>query len=167
MKRRIIIPALLAAAFFQTLLPDWKWFGGTEMPLVLMVLLYTALNAERGCALFAAVLAALLTESLSPMPFGSTWPFFIGFTLLLNAIRHDLFGDSVLPYPLFGAGAALLMNLYFMMVFGALGLRPAGTLRVFLQLIGGIVAAAVAAPAAYLLLAPVQRMLARRRRVRA
>lgn len=141
---------LLAGASVQTLLPPWAFIGSLEWPVLTGLLIYIVLRARRSQVIYAALLAGLLYDALSPAPLGIALPFFLLLGIGLYALREELFADQIVTYSVLGLLSVLLKTVYFAVVLSACGLRPLHLGTVAVRIAGGFILGALTAPLVYL-----------------
>jgi len=150
MSSLLITLLLLLGAAFQTLLPSLAFIGSLEWPVLTGLLIYISLRTDGARLIYASLMAGLLYDSFSPMPLGTSLPFFLLLGGGLHALRGELFADQVVTYFMLGLLAVLLKTIYFAVVFSASGLRPLQPGLLAVRLAGGFILGAVTVPLVYL-----------------
>jgi len=128
-----------------------------ELPLLLCLMIVITLEADRPHALYAALLAGLIHDSLSPAPLGVSIPFFVLIAIGLCIIREEIFVDQLITYAILGGITSLLKTFYFAIVFSLGKIRPVCITDIVIGLTGGLLAAALLAPGVFLVVSPFRR----------
>lgn len=158
---------LLTGASVQTLLPPWAFIGSLEWPVLTGLLIYISLRARRGQVVYAALLASLLYDALSPAPLGIALPFFVLLGVGLYTLREELFSDQIVTYSVLGLLSVLFKTIYFAVVLSVFGVRPLQVGAVAIRIAGGFILGALTAPLVYLSISALHHLLPKsRRRIR-
>jgi rod shape-determining protein MreD len=112
MSALVMLIALATCGVLQTHLPAFALLGQAKPPLLLSVVLYYALRRERARMYTSAVLAGLLHDALSPMPFGFSSCAYCVVGACVARYRKVLLTESPITQSFFGgigAGVATLI----------------------------------------------------------
>jgi cell shape-determining protein MreD len=128
-----------------------------ELPLLLCLMIAITLEADRPHALYAALLAGILHDSLSLAPLGISIPFFVLIAIGLCIIREEIFVDQLITYAILGGITSLLKTFYFAFVFSLGKIRPVRAADLLISLAVGLFAGALLAPGVFLIISPLRR----------
>ena len=113
----VMVFSLLCGSVIQAVLPSWDWMGQSQLPVLLCIVLYYALNYDTGSLLIAGLLGGLFQDALGMTPLGySSFCFclvglvaarFKGMVFIHQGLTHMIMGA------LAGAGVMLCMSLLF------------------------------------------------------
>lgn len=98
----MIVAAIILAAI-QTRLPTLSWLGGLRLELMPAVVVYASLSLRRGPAIWCAIIAGCVQDSLSAAPFGIT-ALAYGAAAVIITMMGDVL-DREEPRVVIGAGA--------------------------------------------------------------
>ena len=98
---------LLCTAVMQTLLPGYAFLGHAKFPLLLMVVLYYALNREIYVMLIAGFAAGFIHDSFGLMPLGYSSACFCVIGFIAGCFRKLVMADSLVAPVFFGALAGV------------------------------------------------------------
>lgn len=141
---------MFIGAMIQSVLPHWAFAGSLDWPVLTCTLMVAVLHADRGTVIYAATLAGLLYDALSPAPLGISLPFFMLLGIGLHVLKTEVFADQPITYCILGLLAVSLKTLWFFFAFSLAGLRPVLPSLLIVRLGGGLLLGVLTAPAVYL-----------------
>jgi len=152
-KAFLLIVALMTAALLQSMLPGWGTMGQARFPLLMAVVLYSALTLDRRGMLLVALAAGMIQDSLSLLPLGfSAFGYCVG-SMLIFRWRDQLFGQQAITHMLLGGVFASLSTLllYFLLMSNGTLFISFGSL--VLRLLGSFIMGVLASPLVFFCLA--------------
>jgi len=103
MSALLLAVGIVVMAAVQACLPSLSWLGGLRVEFLPAVVVFVSLTLRRRPAIFCAIAAGLMQDSLSTAPFGITALAFGAVAILITSMRDVL--DRELPWVIMGAGA--------------------------------------------------------------
>jgi rod shape-determining protein MreD len=142
----IMMFVVTGSAMAQALIPVSEFLGYAKVPLLLVTVLYYALNRGVGVMLASAFLAGFLQDALSPLPLGYSVFCFCLVGWIASLFRNMVLIESILTAVLFGGSAALSVVLLQYILLAKAGLIVEGMGWLMLRMTGTAMLAALSAP---------------------
>ncbi|MFC1497092.1 rod shape-determining protein MreD [Verrucomicrobiota bacterium] len=155
----VMVFVLLCAAVIQALLPGCAFLGHAKFPLLLMVVLYYALNREVYVMLIAGFMAGFIHDSFSLMPLGYSSACFCIIGFVAGCFRKLIMADSFIAPVFFGALAGVLATIgfYALLAMGSFIVSSAGL--VVMKTIGTGILGMVCAPIVFYVIGRFDRLV--------
>lgn len=142
----VMIFSLVCAAVAQALLPSWTVFGVARPPILLGVVMYYALTRSPEMVFITAVLAGLLQDALSLIPFGYSACVFCVVAMTLRRFKEMVFVFRAVTHLILGAvaSAGVAIGLGMLLVFN--GQIQINLSWLVTRVLGALAAGAVVVP---------------------
>ena len=150
---------LLACGTLQALAPAWRHMGHPSFPFLLGVVLYAAYNKKRRWFFAAVLLAALLADSLSLAPLGTSALAFLAAGAVAMLVRIPFRTDKIRTILLAGALCSAVATGVMALTLRAKGIEFAGADAVGWRVAGSALLGAVTVPLLFAAMRWMERLL--------
>jgi len=137
---------LFAGGVLQAVLPAPAATGQTPIPVLAALVVHHALHRSRVFALWTAIAAGVLYDSLGPMPLGVSSAAFAVVALLVGRYREDVFESRFVTCAALGAMAVPAATLISALLLGAMRELTVSGLHVLWKMAGALVLGAAVTP---------------------
>ncbi len=129
----------VCAAVLQALWPPWSVMGHSKPPIIMAVVLYTAMTKRWPVAGLTACFAGLMQDALGLMPLGLSSIAFLFFAGILNRYRQELFIDHGVTQWVCGGLGHMTVSLMVFLMLSFAGLIDRSVITLLLRLMGAFI----------------------------
>lgn len=137
---------MFAGGMLQAVLPAPAVAGQTPIPILAALVVHHSLTRSRAFALWVAVAAGVVCDSLGRVPLGVSSAAFAVVALLVGRYREEVFGSRVATHAALGAIAIPAATLLTALLLAAMRELSVGLPRVLLKVAGAAMLGALVTP---------------------
>lgn len=142
----------VVGGFIQAAVAPIPLFGHSKLPVLLAIVVYYALNHDRGTASVSALLSGLVLDFLSMVPVGETSMVFLVIALVSGCFRRFVHGDEVLTAGLFGGLSAFVAVFAAYHLLARDGLIFVSTGALWCKALGSLLLGAIVSPFVFIII---------------
>ena len=142
----VLLFAVVIGSVLQASVPAPAWLGHAQIPVMMGLVIYYAMVADRGTMIMAAILAGLVDDTLGLMPLGYSSFCYCVAGLICQGFRDVVIARQWTTHVFLGAlsNAGVTIATFLLLVKD--DLVQMGWLQITFKLLGSIVVGAVAVP---------------------